>query len=75
MEISSFEAKANLPPKIRADLSGQAKDIAYLCLSHTHVEETFPCRRSRDGRGMKGAEERRGRGNGKIGAGKALAPD
>lgn len=33
MEISSFGAKANLPPKIRADLSEQAKHTSYLCLS------------------------------------------
>lgn len=36
MEISSFAPKANLPPKIRADLSGQAKETAYL--SHTHTQ-------------------------------------
>lgn len=43
MEISSFGAKANLPPKIRADLSGQAKHTSYLCLalSHTHTHTPF----------------------------------
>lgn len=37
MEISSFGAKANLTPKIRTDLSGQAKDTSLICLSHTYT--------------------------------------
>lgn len=35
MEISSFGAKANLTPKIRTDLSGQAKDAQPSSASHT----------------------------------------
>lgn len=44
MEISSFGAKANLPPKIRADLSEQAKHTSYLCLSLSLSHTRTPIR-------------------------------